>query len=294
MHDFDYHAPATLAEALNLARSVEGGARFLAGGTDLLLAMEHARGGEGPHRVIDLKRVPGLEGITSQPDGALRIGALTTMAAIAAHPGIGQRFPALAEGAHYVGGPAIRNRATLGGNICNASPAADTSPALLAFGATVEVAGPKGTRSLPLAKLWIAPRRIALEPGEAVTAVTLAAQGPHSGNAFRRLTRTAMDIALVNAAAAVRLDAQGKIAEAVLALGAVGPTVVTVPEVRKALVGRAPDATAWGDARRLAEAAAKPIDDVRASADYRREMAGVLAARALEAAAAMAATGDAR
>jgi len=287
MHDFDYHAPESLAEAFRLSRGAEGSARYLAGGTDLLLALERAQaqGAEGPARVIDLKRIPGLEGIEALSDGGLRIGALTAMAAIAAHADIRARLPALAQGASFVGGPAIRNRATLGGNLCNASPAADTSPALLACGAAVEIAGPEGARALPLAELWLGPRRIALAAGEVVTAVRVPAPGARSGTAFRRITRTAMDIALVNAAARVRLDGRGRIAEAALALGAVAPAAILVPEVARALAGRAPEEAAWREAQALAQAAARPIGDVRASADYRREMAGVLAARALRSAA---------
>ena len=279
MHEFTYHAPTTLHEALRLLAGDPAHTRPLAGGTDLHLQM--ARGGNAWRHVVDLKRIGKLGGISRDRAGGYTIGALTLASEVETHAGLIRDYPALAEGAACIGGPPIRNRATIGGNVCNASPAADCSPPLLALGARAVVAGAGGTRELPLADLWLGPRRTTLAPGELLTALKLPPPPPRGGSAFTRLTRSAMDIALVNAAAQVALDAQGRIAQAALALGAVGPVVLLVPEVAEALSGRA-----WSDAlaakvTRLASAAARPIDDIRAGADYRREMAGVLAARAM-------------
>ncbi|MBI3993756.1 MAG: xanthine dehydrogenase family protein subunit M [Candidatus Lambdaproteobacteria bacterium] len=279
MHDVTYHAPTSLAEALRLLGNDPAHTRPLAGGTDLHLQME--RGGNAWRHVVDLKRIAELAGIARNPDGGYTIGALTLAAEVESHVDLAADYPALAQGAACIGGPPIRNRATLGGNVCNASPAADSSPPLLALGARAVVAGAEGTRELPLADLWRGPRQTTLAPGELLTALRLPPPPVRGGSAFTRLTRSAMDIALVNAAAQVALDAQGHIAQAALALGAVAPVVLLVPQAAEAVRGRAWSAELAAEVARLASAAAQPIDDIRASADYRREMAGVLAARAM-------------
>jgi CO/xanthine dehydrogenase FAD-binding subunit len=289
MHNFNYHAPASVAEAVALMQADPAHSRYLAGGTDLFLALEHRE--RGVRAVIDLKRIPGLDGIGVGPGSAWRIGALTRMAEIERHPDLRRHFPALCAAAAAVGGPPIRNRATLGGNLCNASPAADTATPLLALAAAVVVTEPAGERSLPLAELWRGPRATALAPGAVLTAIELPAPPPRCGNAFQRLTRSAMDIALVNAAARVVLDDDGRAESVLVALGAVAPTVMLVAGLETSLVGEPLDEDALEQVRAQAEAAARPIDDVRASAAYRAEMAGVLAARAVRAAAELAARG---
>ncbi|HKI99711.1 MAG TPA: xanthine dehydrogenase family protein subunit M [bacterium] len=286
MQNLTYHAPGTVAEAVALMRADPAHSRYLAGGTDLYLALEHRL--PDVHTVIDLKQIPELDGIGVGPGTAWRIGALTRMADIEHHPDLRARFPALCAAAAVVGGPPVRNRATLGGNLCNASPAADTATPLLALAATVSVADGDSEHSLPLAELARGPRETTLAPGAIVTAIGLPAPAPRSGNAFARLTRSAMDIALVNAAAAVVLDEDGRAESVTVALGAVGPTVILVSELDAALAGKPLDDEALDEVRAQAEAAARPIDDVRASAGYRAEMAGVLAARAVRDAAAMA------
>lgn len=285
MQNFSYHAPATLAEACALMAEDPGVSRFLAGGTDLYLALEHSSG--AVHTVIDLKRISGLEGIESDPDGGWRIGALTPMAALEHHEGLRAALPALCDSAAVVGGPPVRNRATLGGNLCNASPAADTATPLLALGAGVEVSDGKTSRMLALEALWAGPRSTTLRPEEVLTAVVIPPPPNGTvgrGNAFARLTRSAMDIALVNAAADLALDDSDALASLTLALGAVGPTVLPVPGT-DALLGRPLDEGLLGEIGQLAASAAQPITDVRASAGYRQEMAGVMASRAVRAAA---------
>ncbi len=279
MQNFTYHAPRSLADALALLAEHGDAASCLAGGTDLLLAMERGRTGR-PH-VVDLKQIPDLRGITTLPGGALRIGALTAMAEIESDGAVARRCPALAAAAAAVGGPAIRNRATLGGNLCNASPAADTATPLLALGAEVEVAGRSGTRTLPIAQFWLGPGRTVLAPGELLTAVRLAARARRSGNAFQRVTRTAMDIAIVNAAAEATLDGAGQLGRLAVALGAAGPRVLAVAGLDEAVRGRPVDAALLEFVAERARAAARPRDDVRASARYRADQCGVLARRAV-------------
>lgn len=278
MHEITYHAPETLAEAVRLLADNGGAARPLAGGTDLVLQLE--RGADPARVAVDLKRIRELRGITGT-GGGWRCGALVRMAELERHAALRAACPALEDAAGTVGGPPIRNRATLAGNICNASPAADTSPALLALGATVDCTGPGGTRTIALGDFWQGPGRTVLTPGELVTAITLPAPAARSGNAFARLTRSAMDIALINAAACVTLDDAGRIAEAHVALGACGPTVYRIAGMTEALAGQPWNEETRAAAMALARDAARPIDDVRASADYRRDMAGVLAARCL-------------
>jgi carbon-monoxide dehydrogenase medium subunit len=204
------------------------------------------------------------------------------MSEIETHADLLKHYPALADSATVVGGPPVRNRATLGGNICNASPAADTSTPLLALAAQVVVAGTNGESTIPLAELWGGPRTTTLAAGEAVKEVRLPNPAPRSGSAFERLTRTAMDIALVNAAAVVTVDEAGNFAGLRCALGAVGPTVLEVTGLEAEIGGKPCNEEALERVRELARKAAKPIDDKRASADYRRDMAGVLAARAVQ------------
>ena len=296
MQNFSYHAPATLGEACALMAEAPDRSRFLAGGSDLHLALEHHAG--PVDTVIDLKRIAGLEGIEETPGGGWRIGALTRMAALERHQGLRAALPALCAAAAVVGGPPIRNRATLGGNLCNASPAADTATPLLAFGAQVEVSGggvpgSNASRTLALEALWAGPRSTTLRPEEVLTAVVIPPpptggganestenESTAHGNAFARLTRSAMDIALVNAAASLTLDGSGRLASLTVALGAVGATVLSVPGT-DALLGRPVDQALLEDIGKMAETAAQPITDVRASAEYRREMAGVMAMRAV-------------
>ena len=285
MHDFTYHTPATLAEAIALMQADPANSRYLAGGTDLYLALEHGAAPAGV--VIDLKGVAGLDGIVALPEGGWRIGALTRMADIEHHAELQRDYPSLCAAAEVVGGPPIRNRATLGGNLCNASPAADTSTPLLALGATVAVSDGEQERTLPLAELWRGPRQTTLAPSSVLTAIMLPPPAPRSDNAFQRLTRSAMDIAVVNAAVCLALDEAGCVASLRVALGAVAPVVVLVEGLESALAGKPVDEAACEQVRSRAQAAARPIDDVRASAAYRAEMAGTLAMRALQDAAAI-------
>ena len=276
MRSFQYLAPARLDEALAL---LSPEAVPLAGGTDLFLRMERRH--TQPAAVVDLKRIPGMDGIEVL-DGGLRIGALTLMETLATSPPIQKGYDALAQAARVVGSVQTRNRATIGGNLANASPAADTATPLMALGASVEAADVNGTREIPVERLFLGPGRTALRDGEILTAVRLPALPARAGNSFQRCVRTAMDIAVVNCAAFVRLDEDGLIGEARIALGAVGPTPLRAASAESRLVGRRPSPDLAAEAAEAAADDAQPIDDVRAGADYRTEMVRVLTRRAIE------------
>jgi carbon-monoxide dehydrogenase medium subunit len=279
MKPFEYVAPASLQEALEvLARHGEK-ARPLARGTDLFLRL--ARGGWAPEVVVDLKAVPGLDGIRDDPAHGLRLGALARHADVAAHPAVRARYPALAQGAGGVGGPQMRNRGTVGGNLCNASPAADTAAPLLALEARVRLVSPRGERTLPLAEFFTGPGQTVLTPGELLAEVLVPPPAPRSGGDYQRRTRTAMDIALVGVAAAVTLDGGIACREVRIALAAVAPTPLRAPAAEAVLRGQEATPERIVEAARAAAAAARPIDDVRASAAYRRAMVEVLTRRAL-------------
>jgi CO/xanthine dehydrogenase FAD-binding subunit len=238
--------------------------------------------GKRPPAVINVKRIPGLGEIDVGAD-AIRLGSLTTLTALIEHPIIQAEYPVLPFTARYMGSPAIRHVATVGGNLCNASPAADLSPVLLVLDAEVEIVGPAGARRLPLDRFFRGPGQTALGASELLAWLELPRKHASWAVRYERLdVRRAMDIAIVGVAVALRRDG-ARIAEARLALGAVAPTPRRVPEAEAALLegGLAPSAI--DGAAELAMAAARPIGDVRATAEYRREMVGTLVRRALAA-----------
>ena len=275
MRPFHYQAPRSLDEALALLTPQ---AVPLAGGTDLFLKMERRQ--TQADTVVDLKRIPELDRIEAA-DGGVRIGALALMDSLGASSLIASQYEALTRSALVVGSIQTRNRATLGGNLANASPAADTATPLMALGASAEAADATGTRQVPVDQLFLGPGRTALRDGELLTAVLVPALPARSGSAFQRCVRTAMDIALVNCAAFVRLDGDDTVAEARIALGAVGPTPLRTASAENCLTGARLDERVVEEAGECAASDAQPIDDVRAGADYRREMVRVLTRRAI-------------
>ena len=280
MHAFDYARPGSRAEALALASNGRR-ALFLAGGTDVIVQLREGR--RSCDLLIDLKHVPELTSITVGPSGALEIGAAVPLAEIYEHPVVRRDFPALVDAASIIGGIAIQSRATLGGNLCNASPAADSSPALMALGATLRIAGPAGERTLPVADFFVGPGQNALQPGEILVSVRIPPLPPRSAAFYHRfIPRNEMDIAVASSGVCLALDDAGRIADARVALGAVAPTPILVPAARDALLGREPGAEAFAAAGEAARAAARPIDDMRGSVAQRRHLAGVLTVRALE------------
>jgi carbon-monoxide dehydrogenase medium subunit len=274
----EFMAPTTLAEALRLLAE-EPAARPLAGGSDLIVQLRNGR--QPPARIVDLKRIPELIGISTLPDGGWLIGAATPCAAIGEHAALRAAWPGVVEAAGLIGSPQVQGRASLGGNLCNASPAADSVPALIAADATLLVAGPAGRREMPVQALPLAPGRISLAQGELLLALRLPPRPPRAADAYLRLIpRSEMDIAVVGAGVDLRLDAQGRIVAARVALGAVAPTALLVPAAADALIGSTLDDAALQGLQVAARAACRPIDDKRGTIAYRIRVAGVLAARA--------------
>jgi CO/xanthine dehydrogenase FAD-binding subunit len=274
-----YFAPETADELLRLAGE-HGDATLVAGGTDLVVGtrrgIEQLEG-----TLIAIDRVGELRGMELAPDGALRLGALTTHAELEADPYVQARWTALSDGSALVGSPATRNLGTLGGNVVNASPAMDLGSPLLVHEAEIELRSAAGSRSLRFDELVAGPRRTTARAGELLTSVRLPAPPEGSGSAYVRLQyRRAMEIAVVGAAALVVLDGD-VIAEARLALTAVAPTCVRVPEAEAALCGAPLTQDALAAAAGLATDAARPITDVRATAEYRQALVRVIATRAL-------------
>jgi aerobic carbon-monoxide dehydrogenase medium subunit len=276
--EFEYLEPQSLQQALEWLDTYRGRARILAGGTDLYLRLR--KGVFVPDYVIDLKRVPGLDYITPNRGGGAQIGPTTLQDDVARSELIRQLYPALAEAAFWVGSVQTRNRATVVGNLCNASPAADTAPALLSYGARVKIASVQGERTVPLEEFFTGPGKTALQDNELVAEIILPAPQPHTGAAFFRRTRTAMDIAVVCGAAMLQL-ANGTCENTRIALGAVGPTPLRATRAEAALRGQTLTDRIIEEASRIASEEARPIDDVRSTAEYRREMVRVLTRRGL-------------
>lgn len=272
---FAYARPETLADALTLLEQRDGAVAMLAGGTDLVVAL---RDGAAPRTVVDIKHIAELPRGISIEGGRLRIGATTVMADVERDERVRRMLPALAAAAKVVGSVQIRNRATVIGNICHASPAADTVPALLVYRAVVNVVGPNGGRRVPLAGFLLGPGRTVLEPHELVTSVDVPLADTIRASAFGRITRRrGVDLATVNAACAVDVAGSTR-----FAYGAVGPRPVVVADLSGILADRA--ASREQKERALAEllTATAPISDVRAGREYREAMLTVLSLRLLD------------
>jgi CO/xanthine dehydrogenase FAD-binding subunit len=279
-----------LGEAL-AALAADPAARPIAGGTDLVVAARQGRKAL-PESIVAIDRIAALAG-QQMEDGALVLGSLTTHAWLAADADVRARWTALADAAAIVGSPATRGTGTLGGNLMNASPAAETTAPLVVFGARVTLAASNGaSRQIPVAELATGPGRTAAATGELLTEIRIPAVPPSSGSAYIRLEyRQAMEIAVVGAAVLVSLDGD-RVRESRIALTAVGPTVFRAAEAEAILDGAGASPSLFREAGRRAAAAASPIDDVRASADYRRAMLEVVVARTLAAATARARGSD--
>ena len=275
MHEIRYSAPRSVADAVELLAAND--ARVLAGGTDLLIQL---RAGASPARhLVDVKRIPELTALAFDDTGTLHLGAAVPCCSVAEDARVRRTFPGLAEATALIGSTQIQNRATVAGNLCNGSPAADTTPALVALAAVCIVQGRDARREVPVADFVVAPGQTALQRGELLVELRIPAPAPHAADAYQRLIpRSEMDIAVVGVAASVTLDGD-RCADARLALGAVGPTVLVAHDAARALVGSALDDAALAHAAEAARAAAKPITDMRAPADYRREITGVLVRR---------------
>jgi len=276
---FEYHEPAAVAEAVALGARFGEAGRFLAGGTDLIIQMR--RGKVAPRHVLSLHRVPGLDRI--EANGAITLGALVTHRAVERCADFQGPLGALVEGARVVGGHQIRNVATVGGNVVNASPAADVVPVLLTLDATVTCLGPDGERTLPLEGFLTGPGQTARRPGELLTAIRFERLPPASATAFLKAgRRRAMEISVVCVAARLTLDpARERCLAARITLGAVAPTTMRARAAERALEGRPLTDDVLREAGRLAAGECRPISDVRASARYRRLLVETLVPRAL-------------
>jgi carbon-monoxide dehydrogenase medium subunit len=255
-----------------------GVARVLAGGTDLLVQMRSGR--LEPDLVVDIKRIPAMHAITGK-GGSFKIGAAVSGAALGEHKALKKAWPGVVEAANLIGSTQIQGRATMVGNLCNASPAADSVPALVAASAQAVVVGPKGRRNVPVEQIAVAPGKTSLKKGELVEAIVLPKRAPRSGDAYLRfIPRTEMDIAVVGCGVNLTLDSKGVCTAARVALGAVAARVLLVPEAAKALIGSKVDDAALDRLAAACSAACQPIDDKRGTKEFRIEVAGVLARRA--------------
>ncbi len=273
-----YEAPSSVKEAAGLLAKAKGNAFVLAGGTDLLVRM---KGGlVEPDLVVDIKRIASMQTVTRTATG-FRIGAAVPSAALGENAALKKAWPGVVEAANLIGSDQIQSRCTIVGNLCNASPAADSVPALVAAGAKALVVGKKGRRTVAVEDIVTGPGKTSLKKGEVVEAITLPKPAKNSADAYLRfIPRTEMDIAVVSAGVCLTLGAKGVIKKARVVLGAVAPTVLLVPSAAAALVGTKLDDAALDELAAACAAACKPIDDKRGTIEFRTEVAGVLARRA--------------
>jgi carbon-monoxide dehydrogenase medium subunit len=272
-----YHTPASFADASAIAAEANGVTRFLAGGTDVLVQMRSDI--VTPEDLIDVKHIDGVKDITQNADGSWTIGIAVAGAEMTEHPTLGQEWPGLVEAMDLIGSTQVQGRATLVGNLCNGSPAADSVPAQIAAGVTVTVTGPNGTRDVAVEDIPSGPGRTTLQKGELISALHVPARGDNAGDAYLRfIPRTEMDIAVVGCGISLRVDGD-VITEARVSLGAVAPTVLLVSDAAKAIIGTTLDDAALDSLAKAAEAACSPIDDKRGTIEFRTEVAGVLAKR---------------
>ncbi|MEX0805879.1 MAG: xanthine dehydrogenase family protein subunit M [Candidatus Binatia bacterium] len=278
---FEMYQPTSLKEASRLLKEKGPGGRFLAGGTDLVIAMKEK--GLVPKYVVDLKRLPGLTGIHENNDGSITIGALTTMREIETSPVLTKKYPFLCQSAAEVGSIQIRNRATVGGNMSNATPSADVAPSLIALQATTKVASAAGERTVALEEFFRGPGQNVMSTDEILTEVTIPKTSARLvGEYIKFSPREMMDLAYVGVAVVYTLGEKEKTCEGVrIVLGAVAPTPIRAKKAEDALEGQILSEALAEKVGAIAAEEAKPISDVRSSADYRRAMVGAMTKRAL-------------
>ena len=277
MPTLNYAAPTTVDDAVKLLAGASGLAKVLSGGTDLLVQLRSGR--LRPELIVDTKHIPGLIGIREE-NGGFVVGAATPGQMVEAHAGMNKAWPGVVEALDLIGSQQIQGRCTLAGNLCNASPAADSVPAMFAAGAVAVVVGSKGRREVPVEQIPTAPGRTSLAKDEFILEIKFPPRPPRSGDAYLRfIPRTEMDIAVVGCGVNVTLDAGGTCTAARVAIGAVAPTVLLVKEAADALIGHKLDADTLAKLDAAARAACKPINDKRGTIEYRTKVAGVMARR---------------
>jgi carbon-monoxide dehydrogenase medium subunit len=282
MQSFEYRKAYSLQEALEAASASKEASAFLAGGTDLLVQIREGR--KQPRYLIDVKGIQEADGLILSGDD-LSIGALASIRTLETSPSVLEKVPLLAQAAARLGSVQIRHRATIGGNLCNASPSADMAPALLALEAQAEICGKTGRRVIDLDKFFVGPGATGLGDGEILTRLKIPLSRKRHGAEYYKLsTRKAMDLAFVGVAVFLELDGGDRISKARIALGAVSPTPVRVPSAEKRLEGEVLSLEAARESGELAAQSCKPISDLRASAKYRREMVRELCLQSLLAA----------
>lgn len=280
MHDFDYQKVFTLKEAFEAGFHSQGDSILMAGGTDVLVKIKN--GALRPLKVLDIKGIPDMEGL-SISENRFSIGALTRIRTLETSPEVRQTLPLLAQAAGKLGSVQVRNRATIGGNLCNAAPSAETAPALLALDARAEIYGKEGLRTVDLNGFFTGPGTTVLKRGEILTSLKIPLNGRRRQGAlyYKLANRKAMDIAFVGVAVLLEIDEEDRISKARIALGAVAPTPVRAEPAEKFLEGKVLDDRVAGRSAALAAESCRPISDLRASEEYRRAMVNRLCQRGL-------------
>ena len=281
MSEMRFEQPKTAEAASALLAGTQGLAKVLSGGTDLMIHMRN--GNIKPELVLDVKGIAEMNAITVEKNGGYRFGAAVSCMQLLENTAFAETWPGIIDGANLVGSIQVRGRATVAGNLCNASPAADTVPAMIAAGAIASVVGPAGRREVPVELIPTSPGKTTLAKGELIVSFLLPKRAPHSGDAYLRFTpRTEMDIAVVGVGLSLTLDDKGVCTAARVSLGAVAERALLVPEAAAALIGTKVDEAALAKLAAAASAAARPIDDKRGTKEFRIKIAGVLARRAAE------------
>jgi carbon-monoxide dehydrogenase medium subunit len=277
MADIRYLAPRTLDEAIGVFAAAGSAARILAGGTDLLVQMRS--GIVRPGVIVDVKQVGEMIGIEETVDGGFRVGAATSGMALAEHSRFGKVWPGVLEAVNLIGSKQVQGRASLGGNLCNGSPAGDSVPAMIASGAVVTLQGPQGRREIKVEDVPAGPGRTNLKPGEILVSFNFPPRSPGSSDAYlRMIPRTEMDIAVVGVGVSLTVK-DGVCVAARVGLGAVAPTALLVEPAAKALIDSTLNEAALEKAAEACRAACRPIDDKRGTIAYRIKTAGVLLKR---------------
>ena len=281
MSEMRFEQPKTAEAASALLAGTQGLAKVLSGGTDLMIHMRN--GNIKPELVLDVKGIAEMNAITVEKNGGYRFGAAGSCMQLLENTAFAETWPGIIDGANLVGSIQVRGRATVAGNLCNASPAADTVPAMIAAGAIASVVGPAGRREVPVEQIPASPGKTTLAKGELIVSFLLPKRAPHSGDAYLRFTpRSEMDIAVVGVGLSLTLDDKGVCTAARVSLGAVAERALLVPEAAAALIGTKVDEAALAKLAAAASAAARPIDDKRGTKEFRIKIAGVLARRAAE------------
>jgi CO/xanthine dehydrogenase FAD-binding subunit len=283
LHAITYDAPSTLDQAVGIMKQHGENARAFCGGTDIIIQLR--AGVRRTEHLVDIKNIKELRTLSFDAKKGLRLGAAVPCIEIFESEPMHRHYPGLTEAAHLIGSLQIQNRASVGGNLCNGSPAADTTSALIALNARARIVGPKGEREVPVEEFVVSPGRTVLQPGEILVELLIPPPAAHSSDAYLRfIPRNEMDIAVVGVGAAVTLDGD-KVTAARIGLGAVAATPLLADKAAASLIGKKLDPSALENAGRLASEKTSPIDDMRGTAEFRRHVTGVLTRRALSIAA---------